>query len=361
MKLYILLLTLAIYSCNAFQHSNITTHPLTVLPSLDSSYAIGVAGAFAGIHNHRLIVAGGANFPEQKPWDGGRKIWYDNLYIFDIKHKKWVDSTYRLPQKMGYGYSFSMPDQVIFVGGDNEERFLSDVYTVKYDTLQQAIQIDTLPSLPLPLSNMTGIAIGKELYIAGGITANSLFTKTFLKLDLRQPEKGWHQLPEWNGQPLALGMLVKQGDYLLLFSGRGMDNGKLTPYKSVYKYSLIDNTWETLTVTNSQILMGGIAVPQTDSTVLFLSGDNGEVLQKIINLQLQGLKDSAFTLQKQHQGFGNLVYLFNTHQSSFEEYCQLLIGGRVTAPVVGYDNGYIVVSGEIRPGIRTPEVIMYEF
>lgn len=33
----------------------------------------GLAGAYCGLVGNRLVIAGGANFPEQYPWDGGHK------------------------------------------------------------------------------------------------------------------------------------------------------------------------------------------------------------------------------------------------------------------------------------------------
>jgi len=39
--------------------------------------APGMAGIIAGAHGGVLIAAGGANFPDKMPWDGGKKIYYD--------------------------------------------------------------------------------------------------------------------------------------------------------------------------------------------------------------------------------------------------------------------------------------------
>ena len=30
-----------------------------------------------------LLVAGGTNFPEKMPWEGGKKVWYDDVYVLD--------------------------------------------------------------------------------------------------------------------------------------------------------------------------------------------------------------------------------------------------------------------------------------
>ncbi|MGL5691803.1 MAG: hypothetical protein ACRDD8_13425, partial [Bacteroidales bacterium] len=39
----------------------------------------GVAGAFSGFAGTSYVIAGGANFPGQMPWDGGEKIWHKDI------------------------------------------------------------------------------------------------------------------------------------------------------------------------------------------------------------------------------------------------------------------------------------------
>ena len=39
--------------------------------------------AVAGVSGGALLVAGGANFPDKKPWQGGTKVWYDTVFVLD--------------------------------------------------------------------------------------------------------------------------------------------------------------------------------------------------------------------------------------------------------------------------------------
>jgi solute:Na+ symporter, SSS family len=41
----------------------------------------GFAGSFSGIVNGRLIIAGGANFPDGPPWEGGQRKYWSDIYI----------------------------------------------------------------------------------------------------------------------------------------------------------------------------------------------------------------------------------------------------------------------------------------
>ena len=43
----------------------------------------GMAGMFAGISNGTLFCMGGANFPNLKPWQGGTKNWYEDIYMLN--------------------------------------------------------------------------------------------------------------------------------------------------------------------------------------------------------------------------------------------------------------------------------------
>src|ERR1044071_1523115 len=43
----------------------------------------GVASPFVGVHGNALIVAGGANFPDKMPWEGGAKVWWDDIWVLE--------------------------------------------------------------------------------------------------------------------------------------------------------------------------------------------------------------------------------------------------------------------------------------
>src|SRR5690348_6499323 len=49
----------------------------------------GFAGMFAGTIGDALLVAGGANFPDRRPWDGGVKRWYDAVWLLEDPAGPW--------------------------------------------------------------------------------------------------------------------------------------------------------------------------------------------------------------------------------------------------------------------------------
>src|SRR4051794_34706734 len=95
------------------------------LPSLPDKE--GFAGMFAGVSGGALVVAGGANFPGKKPWEGGKKVWYDTVYVLEQPGGEWKVGG-RLPRPLGYGVSVTHGGAVICVGGSDAERHYAEVF-----------------------------------------------------------------------------------------------------------------------------------------------------------------------------------------------------------------------------------------
>jgi N-acetylneuraminate epimerase len=77
------------------------TERWAALPALPDP--LGFAGPFAGTSGGALIVAGGANFPAGYPWDGGKKVFHDRIFVLDEPEGPWRLSDVRLPCAVGYG------------------------------------------------------------------------------------------------------------------------------------------------------------------------------------------------------------------------------------------------------------------
>ena len=79
----------------------------------------GFAGAFAGISNGALIVAGGANFPDGFPWEGGEKAWHDSIFVLEEPGGAWKKLDEKLPRPLAYGVSASTSSGTYFIGGQD--------------------------------------------------------------------------------------------------------------------------------------------------------------------------------------------------------------------------------------------------
>ena len=143
---------------------------------------IGVAGAFAGVHNGAMMVAGGANFPNGMPWEGGKKQYSNEIFVFMKNRKGKLNGqkqTFNLPNKCAYGASVSTKKGIVCIGGENEKGASNKAFLMQWDTKKQQVSIQYLTNLPLSLTNASATIIGNTIYVVGGESDNKT-TNSFL-------------------------------------------------------------------------------------------------------------------------------------------------------------------------------------
>lgn len=127
LRLLLLLLTLPAFSQTA--DGPIVWQKSGNLPPISGKANPGVAGAFVGIHEEILIIAGGANFPGKLAWDGGVKVFNRDIFVFQKTGDSLqsVPVSTQLPLAVAYGSSVSTSDGLVCAGGENEGSTLSVV------------------------------------------------------------------------------------------------------------------------------------------------------------------------------------------------------------------------------------------
>jgi SSS family transporter len=319
--------------------SFLTWEQLLPVPDL-----LGVAAPFAGTHENRLLVAGGANFPDQMPWDGGKKVWYDRIWALQRGSTSW-QSVGRLPRPLAYGVSVSLPSGVVCVGGSDADRHYSDVFRLTYR--DGALHIDELPALPRPVANACGALLGNTIYVAGG-TESPTSTKalnTFFALNLESPDAKWEELETWPGPPRMLAVAAVQEGSFFLFSGVDLsadDKGqpKRQYLTDAYRYQP-GRGWTRLADALRPVVAAPSPAPAIGpSHVLVIGGDDGSKV--------------GFPPQ-QHPGFPAKVMAYHAITNVWTEAGETP-APRVTAPTVHWGDQWMIISGEQRPGVRSPEV-----
>ena len=143
----------------------------SIPPSKGNAVQPGLAGAFTGVHDNALIVAGGANFPNGGVWEGGTKIYHNDIYILekagDDDYRWFEEKRFSLPQKAAYGLSIATEKGLVCIGGMNGSDYLNAVFLLKWDDNKKEIEIQNLPSLPRPFANMSGGKIRYRSRLAG--------------------------------------------------------------------------------------------------------------------------------------------------------------------------------------------------
>ena len=125
----------------------------------------GFAGSFAGVSGGALLVAGGANFPDQKPWAGGAKVWYSEVFVLEKPEGAWRGAG-RLPTPLGYGVVVSHKRGLICIGGSDARQHHASTLVLRW--VKGRLEIEPLLGLPEFCANLSGALISDTVYVAGG-------------------------------------------------------------------------------------------------------------------------------------------------------------------------------------------------
>ncbi len=319
------------------------------LPAVNGYDHPGLAGAYSGFINDMLIIAGGANFPDAMPWEGGKKVWNNAIYSINIKDKdqQWNVSEKTLPHPLAYGVSIQLNEGILCIGGCDSSQCYKDVFEIKM--LDGKISLSgEWPPLPVPLANMTGTLSGNKIYIAGGQESMTRqeATRHFLMLDISNKSKGWVELPSWPGEARGYAVSAVQSDgfdnCIYLFSGRNYKNdGNLKILSDGYRYNPRLNTWEQLE--GYFPIMAGTAIP-VGANHIAIFGGSAQILPGSYN----------------HPGFNQTLRLYHTITNTLIEKEIIPYPVPVTTNALRKDNTFYLTSGEIKPGIRTPHILTGE-
>lgn len=316
-----------------------------VLPSIDNQPNKGVAGAYFGFSNDYVILVGGANFPRELPWRGGEKCWHRTAYVKKIGYgnTEWTIIPNALPHGLAYGASIQLENGVLCIGGCDQQHCYSDVFLITTDGIN--IKIDNnWPSLPFGLSNMTASLLGNKVFLAGGQESMDCpeSSKHFLVLDLNNLQKGWVSLPSWPGKARSYAVSAVQSDgfdkCFYLFSGRDYHEDYLEVLTDGYSYNPRLGIWKKIECKFP--VMAGAAVATGTNHILFL-GSVSEMLPGSDN----------------HPGFDNTLRVYHTVTNTLVEKEVVPFTIPVTSALAKQGNTFLLGSGEVKPGIRTPNIL----
>ncbi len=321
------------------------------LPTLPD--AEGFAGVFAGVSGEALVVAGGANFPDGRPWDGGTKAWYDSVFVLPSPEASWLQSG-RLPRPLAYGVSVTLPDGILCIGGADAERHYADVFRLRWDGA--AIETVSMPPLPGPVAYACGALLNDTVYVAGGRAepASPATLHSFWALDLKSAQPAWRELEPWPGAPRMLAVAGAQEGSFFLCGGTDLvpdEKGEAQRHylTDAYRYTPAKG-WARI----ADMPISSVAAPTPAWAVgpghlIVFGGDDGAHVNE--------------DLREDHPGFLREVMAYHTVTDAWAVVDALprdptlAKWPAVTTVAVPWRDRIVLPTGEARPGIRTPHVI----
>ncbi|MGQ7868628.1 hypothetical protein [Sunxiuqinia sp. sy24] len=347
-----------------------------ILVTDGNAFQHGLAGPVAGVHQNQLVLAGGSNFDGAMPWQGGRKLYHDTVFTWKQKANaafSWEQADWQLPEPMAYSACVSTEKGIVSLGGETGDGPTARAFCLSFE--EDELRMTDYQQLPEALASSAAAAHGTTLYLAGGMGVTGE-TSHFFSLNLQAPEAGWQKLPDL---PVRLSHAVAACQHdgtetcFYILGGRCRAGATSKFLSAIWKYVPSKNEWQKageLQVEGEALfgLSAGTGLAYGSDSILLFGGDTGEDFnqtERLINaLALADTpeeKDHFLKLKENHltshKGFCTAVFCFNTRSGKLSRAGKMAGMTPVTTTAFWWNESVIIPGGEIRPGMRSAEVI----
>lgn len=335
-------------------------------PAAEPGYSLGVSACYAGQIGDYLVVAGGCNFPEA----GKPKKYYAGVYAARIDRAtlQWRLVGF-LPEAAAYGATVVSGDSLLFIGGNNTEHALAAVYSVRLNSAGTNVSINQLADLPATADNMAVALAGNDVFVVGGnqngkpsnavlryqLGANSVnqATNSTSAVDLRIP-----------GAPRVQPVAAAYNNRLYVWGGFYADGEQSKVHTDGYVYDVNAKEWGALSAPRSadgeeMTLSGGIA--WADGNRLYATGGvNRTIFLDAISGRYECVEKNDYLKQPiDWYKFSGNLYVFDAVAGQWltTTFANRALA-RAGAQVVPTTLGVYYIGGELKPALRTPEIVI---
>lgn len=337
-------------------------------PAAEPGYSLGVSACYAGQIGDYLVVAGGCNFPEA----GKPKKYYAGVYAarMDRATLQWRLVGF-LPEAAAYGATVASGDSLLFIGGNNTKHALAAVYSVRLNSAGTDVSINRLADLPATADNMAVALVGNDVFVVGGnqngkpsnavlryqLGSNSVAqgSNTVSSAELRTP-----------GAPRVQPVAAAYNNRLYVWGGFYVDGEQSKVHTDGYVYDVNAKEWGALSAPCSadgeeMTLSGGIA--WADGNHLYATGGvNRTIFLDAISGRYECVKKDDYLKQPiDWYKFSGNLYVFDAVAGQWltTMFANQALA-RAGAQVVPTTLGVYYIGGELKPALRTPEIVIIE-
>lgn len=332
---------------------------------------IGRAGLMAAVieladGRLAILAAGGANFPDGPPWDGGSKTFHREILLLsrEVAIDRWGWRVIgQLPNPTAYAAFCPSPDRrgMVVAGGCSADGHHQAVLLVRADGHVEPYA----DPMPIPLAYSGFCVHDGRLVIIGGTASPSAETAHagMISLRLAAPGEGWRRIDE---DPRKAGILFFCGSFgheLVWGGGCGISagpNGVERRYRDrVYREvpAMSEGLADRSTGSSSNASLEEARDPGVDIRLdAPLAATAGPAIPLADGLVFVGGDDGRYAGPPQdHPGQSRTVWFLNPQDGRCRP-IGIWPTPIVTAPLVRLDDDLVTISGETRPGMRTPAV-----
>ena len=226
------------------------------------------------------------------------------------------------------------------------------------------------PDLPTGIKNGVSAQVGNTLFVGLGSTQ-----KEFFSLDLNNLSKGWKKQADFIGPARDGSTATAIGDSIYVFGGSGKANKEdQSPivFNTIYRYQTKMNKWEQINSNSPVGLLGASSYSPNQKEIIFFGGYNkayfDEYLASVTSIdksknpnKWKHVVDDYMGMEPQDYQWNKNVISFNPSTQSWENLGENINLPNCGAAIVSKNETAVLVSGEIKPGLRTAQVKKFQF
>lgn len=222
------------------------------------------------------------------------------------------------------------------------------------------------PDLSVGVKNGISAKVGNTLFVGLGSAGTTL-----LALDLDNVAAGWVEKTPFAGPPPSGAAAAVSGDSIFVFSGSGKaqasDKSPII-FDSVYRYQVKENAWSKVDTATPAGLLGASALSLSSGDIAIVGGYNKALFDKYLLDVMTTDKDKEADkwnkIVSDYMGMEPAAYRWNdevlTYNPGTNKWGNLGVNPYLpntgSAVVETADDSFILINGEIKPGLRTPDI-----
>ncbi|WP_022942827.1 N-acetylneuraminate epimerase [Psychromonas hadalis] len=249
-------------------------------------------------------------------------------------------------------------------------KFFTPLLTASLILSSSVFANDHWPDLPIAMKSGISAQVGDKLYVGLGSAGQG-----FYMLDLADIKQGWQKKSDFSG-PVRNGATASVvGNEIYIFGGAGKQNkNDAAPilFDTVYRYDVNSDLWGKVDTITPVGLLGSVSYSPDSKQVIFFGGYNKNYFdQYLADINATNKKEQPEKWQKivdDYMGMKPINYKWNSEVLSYTPKTGLWTEVANSPYLANCGSALVtdgakatIISGEIKPGLRTAEVKRFEF
>ena len=328
------------------------------MPCMEPGFEQGVSACYAAATEEALFIAGGCNFPEIPAAEGGKKVYYRGIYRISTDNTGKWEKIGELPESSAYGANIQNGNKWYIIGGMNSNGSTGSAYCINLDSIYT---IEELPPLPCTTDNLAGTVYKNTLYVSGGnVDGNA--SNSFFALETGK-DNSWKKLPDMPGAPRVQPVCAAADECIYIWGGfaPATENSEATVHCDGLRYDIATAKWEKIgNITDKGeivTLSGGTAIAIDNYTIIAEGGVNKEIFLDAISGKYELVnKEDYMHKPSEWYKFNRGLLMYNTRGNRWQTVGNDTVYARAGAQLARQGGIIYQIGGELKPGIRTPDI-----